>query len=397
MCIKTYLHFTKCDHVVTTLTSCPTHHKQQQSTKGLFGCIFGRNLRNKKNCGKVIPHHHQAQTYCQACLVQKDHFTAQGVGHGALKVRKQGFQEIFHEENKEAARIALQKAEKRRRHGEKSNHNIIHTQTSVWLTDLYHHPETLARKEAYAREAARAPPVSSHHRTESRSRAARPSSGKRTQGRHAGERRQTESSREWMPAYGYSQPMIRPTRPAPTYPYSSRSVNRAPSLPPAGGHFPYIPQDNRSFVARAEAAGLPDLRRKTGNTHNTTRSRDEQPAPLRQANGKPEAAQAKKHPSTPREIVHYGPRPYWERNPSRWEARKASISSWIERLRPGKETHYPSTRARIFPSFAKPRKRSATSTGQGRKTQSSTINRLRMVELPSFGSVIIDRIEFGRS
>ncbi|KAI0437812.1 hypothetical protein F4803DRAFT_570383 [Xylaria telfairii] len=334
MCIKTYLHFTKCDHVVTTLTTCPTHHKQQQSANVLFGCIFGRDLRNKKNCGKVIPHHHQAQTYCQACVVRKDHFTAQGVGHGALKVRKQGFQEIFHEENKEAARLALQKAEKRRRHGEKLNHKVIHAETSVWLTDLYHHPETLARKEAYAREAARAPPVSSHHRTEARSRIVKPSPGERTQARHAGERRQVESSKEWMPAYGYSQPMIRPTRPAPTHPYSSRSGNHAPSLPPAGSHSPYIPQNNRSFGARAQAAGLPDLRRKTGDTHRTPRSHDEQPAP-RQANVKAETAPAKQHPGTRREIVHYGPRPYWERNPSRWETRKASISSWIERARAG--------------------------------------------------------------
>ncbi|KAI0450127.1 hypothetical protein F5B21DRAFT_445892 [Xylaria acuta] len=348
MCVKSYLHFTKCSHIETSLTTCPTHHKQQESARGLFGCIFWQSARKKKDCGKVFPHHLESETYCEGCSVRKGHFRAQGVGHGALKARKQGFQEISHEESKEAARLALQKAGKYRRRGGKLNHEILHSQTSVWLTDLYRHPETLARKEAYARGAARAPPVSSRHQTESRPRVLDPSPRARAQGRHAGESRQTEDSREWMPAYGYSQPMARPAQPAPTHQThqcSGRFTNHAPSLPPSVVHSPHMPRDNRSFAARTQATGRPDLRPKTGHIHNTARGRIEQPVTPRQAcmNGEVKtraASQAKQQPSTPREIVHWGPRPYWERNPSRWETRKAAFSNWIE-TKTGERTSKP--------------------------------------------------------
>ncbi|KAI0489553.1 hypothetical protein F4859DRAFT_501323 [Xylaria cf. heliscus] len=328
MCVKSYLHFTKCDHVFTSLTTCPTYHKQKESTKGLLRCLFLRSPKKKKeNCGKVVPHHFQNHTYCQSCSIRKDQFTAQGVGHGALKVRRQGSQEIFREENKEAARVALQKAEKYRRHGGKSNHDIIHTETSVWLSDLYYHPETLARKDAYAREAARAPPVSSHHSTESRAGA-----GTRTQGRHPGESRHAESR--------IPQPATRPTQVAPTRQYSGRFTNHVPSSPSAVSHSPHTPRDNRPFATRAGALARPELRRTTGNTG---KGPNEQPVSPRQAyaDGEVNASQAKQEPSTPRTIVPSSPRPSWERNPSRWETRKASISSWIERAKAGERTSVP--------------------------------------------------------
>ncbi|KAI1755022.1 hypothetical protein F4782DRAFT_430694 [Xylaria castorea] len=321
MCIKSYIYFTKCDHVLTSLTPCPTHHKEQESAKGFFGCLFWRSSRKKKNCGKVVPHHLQSETYCQACAVRKDHFRAQGVGHGALKVRKQGFQETFHEENKGAARLALQRAEEHRRLEGKSNHEVVHTETSVWLTDLYHHPETLAQKETYARQAARAPPVSSRHRTESHPKVIDLSPETRIQEHPAGGSRRAE----WMPAYGYSQPMIRPAQPAPTHQYPSRYANDAPSLSPAVGHSPHMPRDYRSFAARTQATGRPNLQSEASHLCNPARGRNEQPVSPRQAYMNEEVK------STPREIVHYGLRPYWERNPSRREARKAAMSSWIEK------------------------------------------------------------------
>ncbi|KAI0548598.1 hypothetical protein F4679DRAFT_585392 [Xylaria curta] len=296
MCIKSYIHFTKCDHVQTSLTPCPTYNKEQESAKGLLGCVFGRNIKKNKNCGKVVPHHLQSRTYCQACTIRHKQFSAQDVGNGALKVR-QHFREISHGEDKEAARLALQKAERRRRHEGRSNHDVIYTETSVWLNDLYHHPETLARKESYARQAARAPPVSSRHQIESRPRVVEPSPRTRLQ---------------------KPQPTIKPAQPAPAHPW-------ADYLPEPVGHSPHMPRDYQSFAAKARAAEFPDSGHKA--SHDTTRGRNSHTVSPRQANMngevEPEDFQAEKQPRTPRS--------YWERDTSRWETRTASISSWIEK------------------------------------------------------------------
>ncbi|KAI1744343.1 hypothetical protein F4680DRAFT_290421 [Xylaria scruposa] len=308
MCIKSYIHYTKCDHVNTSLTSCPTYHKEQESAKGFLGCVFGRNIKKKEHCGKVVPHHLQSGTYCQACTIRHEQFSAQGVGNGALKVRQHGFQEISHGEDKEAARLALQKAAKSRRHGGRPNHDVIYTETSVWLNDLYHHPETLARKESYARQAARAPPVSSHHRTEGRPRVVEPSPRTRLQ---------------------KPQPKIKPVQQAPAHPW-------ADYLPEPVGHSPHMPRDYQSFAARARAAEFPDPRRKA--SHNTTRGHNDHTVSPRQAymDGEVESEdefQAEQQPRTPR--------PYWERDTSRWETKKASISSWIEKHKTGERDSKP--------------------------------------------------------
>ncbi|KAI0858411.1 hypothetical protein F4860DRAFT_317969 [Xylaria cubensis] len=304
MCIKSYIHFTKCDHVHTSITPCPTYHKEQESAKGILGCLFGRNTRKRNNCGKIVPHHLQSGTYCQACTVRNEHFSAQGVGNGALKVRQHGFREISHERNKEAARLALQKAE-RRRHEGRSNHEVIHTETSVWLSDLYHHPETLARKESYARQAARAPPVSSHRRTESRPRVVEPSPKTRLQ---------------------KSQP-----KPAP----KQRHPNPwADYLPEPVGHSPRMPRDYQSSAARAQAAEFPDPQRKA--SHNTARGRNTVSPRQAYMNEEVEPEDGFQEEQQPRT-----PRPYWERDTSRWETKKASISSWIEKHKTGERNSRP--------------------------------------------------------
>jgi len=336
MCVQTYLHFSKCDHVSTTLTTCPTFHREQASSKGFLGGLFRRssssNKNNKTNCGKVVPHHLTNETYCQACSIKKGHLRAHGVGQGALRVRRQETDESFREERKRAAKASLEKSEKRQhldRGGkqQKSNHEVLHVESSVWLHDLYHHPETLARKEAYARQAAAAPPVSSRppksnstsnhsgsssttttrtmgssssHRTQETDSRRKESSRSRRieEGGHdrTRTRRAPRDSPQWTPSYGSSQPMRRPVQPTPTYQsqYSGRFANdhNARGLPPAVGLLPLPPlppnahpkpnsyrQQSTSTTHPHQPPSkpepkYPELRHKTGRVYNSNKSRN---------------------------------------------------------------------------------------------------------------------------
>ncbi|GAP90505.1 hypothetical protein SAMD00023353_4500830 [Rosellinia necatrix] len=280
MCVKTYQHFTKCGHVTTTRSSCPTYHQMQQdSPMGLVGRLFRRSVK-KTDCGKVVPHHLRNQAYCQACSVKKGNLRADDVGQGALRVRKQGYPEVFLEERKETARAALQTLNSHRRHGQESRHNIIHVETSVWLSDLYYHPETLAKKDAYAREAAAAPPVSSHDKLRSHPRAPGPSFKERIQESQKVKTGRSDDGQEWMPTYGDARPIAKPVRPAPVYQDFSRFPNNTSNLPPAVGP-PPGPRHDRSFAARSQTAGRPELRHKTGHISHSIRDPSTQPVTSR--------------------------------------------------------------------------------------------------------------------
>ncbi|KAI0412813.1 hypothetical protein F5X98DRAFT_308064 [Xylaria grammica] len=336
MCIKTYKYFSRCDHVTTTLTTCPTYHKQQAATGGFFGSLFRRSVKKKKDCGRVVPHHLQNEAYCQACSVKRERFRARELGQGALRVRKQGLQEVFQEERKEAARTALHKAKKQWR---KSNHDVIHVESSVWLANLYDHPETLAKKDAYAREAARAPAVSPprHTRNQPRVREESPRGSKRE--RHKEKTRKAENRGEWMPAYGNSQPMARPAQPAPTYQYSGRFANNSSSIPPAVGLPPRPRRSSRSSAARAQArtqaTERPKLRHKPGHVHNSAsihpKYKQQRAIPSQDraaAEAALEARVVEQHTAPTRE--HVG---HWRTDPSRWETGKATLSNLIEKTK----------------------------------------------------------------
>ncbi|KAI1192447.1 hypothetical protein F5X97DRAFT_85864 [Nemania serpens] len=331
MCIKSYQHFTKCDHISTTLTTCPTHRKQQKSAEGLFGCLFHRSSRKKSNCGRVFPHHMQNETYCQGCSIKTDRFTVQGVGQGALRVRKQGFQEVFQEERREAGGASLQNSRNSRLNEKDSKHNIIDAENSVWLDDLYRHPETLAKKDAYRRAAALAPPVSSHSRRprEIDSRAG-------AQQHHREYTRKPETGEAWMPSYGGSQPIMRPTQPALASQYLTHAVNNSPGLPPAMG--PPPGQDDYSVTLRADATKGPQLRHKTGRVYNTAKIRNQRLDPPYQAyldGMRTEAAiRARQHPYSAPLKEPDGPKSCWEEEePSPRDSKKATLSGWIERTK----------------------------------------------------------------
>ncbi|KAK5628157.1 hypothetical protein RRF57_003872 [Xylaria bambusicola] len=360
MCVNSYEHYSQCDHIMTTVTNCPTHHKQQVSARGFFGSIFRRSIRERKNCGRVIPHELRIEGYCQHCSVKKQQLRGEIVGKGALKVRKQGFQEIFQEERKEAARNALAKSEKRDHHAggnKKSNHEIIHVESSVWLSDLYYHPETLARKEAYAREAALAPPIVAHKQARNHSdqrlgdlRPKAPTAT--TQERRREKRREAESRDEWMPAYGSEKPLRRPLPPAAAHGYTGHFANNsdynaAPSLPPAVG-LPPVPQplrrqrndNSRSFASRAEAAGYPDPRRKSKHAtydapsstlYSSSSSSRKQVNPTHLSRAELQQA---RHKTPMQTSVASGRGPNaWSKEPSRWETRKTALTEFVEKTR----------------------------------------------------------------
>ncbi|KAI0398627.1 hypothetical protein F5Y17DRAFT_10811 [Xylariaceae sp. FL0594] len=279
MCVQTYEHYTKCDHVSSTLTPCPTHYKEQKSSSssssssggGFLSCLFGssrkKKPRHRTNCGRVVPYHLTNETYCQSCSVRTSHLRASGVGQGALRVHQQD--EGLREERKRAAKASLEKSEHKNKakgaggsgSGSRSNHEVLHVQSSVWLQDLYHNPEALAKKEAYARQAAAAPPISSRLPHQSSSTGPRTMESSRF--REYDSRRQESSSRSRRTeesdrdrssraptAYGSSQPVRRPAPPpAATYTYQSPPQHSGypthprdgPYLPPAVGR-PPVPQ-----------------------------------------------------------------------------------------------------------------------------------------------------------
>jgi hypothetical protein len=229
------------------------------------------------------------------------------------------------------------------------NHEVVHVQTSVWLHDLYHHPETLAKKEAYARAAAPAPPVSSHppkgshpQVTES-SRRGRTQEGGRAEIKRA-ERGRSHVSPQWTPAYGGSRPMMRPIQPAPTYQYSSHFTHNGTSLPPAVGIPPLPQRDNRSYMqappAKPQITKHPELRHKTGRVYNSAKSRNQPPVPIYQAhldamalNAQLEAMREMRRANAPRKPSQAPSTGNWVEESSRWDTEKSTISSWIERTK----------------------------------------------------------------
>ncbi|KAI0206181.1 hypothetical protein F4808DRAFT_469393 [Astrocystis sublimbata] len=310
MCVKTFLHFTKCDHIVTSVTLCPTHHKQQASAEGVLGCLFRRDLRKQKDCGRLIPHHLQDISYCQTCPITKGQFTAQPIGQGAYKVSKKVLPEMPHDLEKASARRALRETEKQRQRGQGPIHEVICTQTSVWLPDLYENPEALATKAAGSREAVKAPPVPYRH--EVKDRPAEVST------------KPTREKAQYMPTYGRQpQPMIRPVQPAPTYRSSSR---KAHACVPSPGRTSYNSSDNRPSGA---ASGHIDPLRRPDRAQSTAGTHREQRSPRRQAyespNAKPKVLSSLRLPS-PRESP-LSPRPDWERNLIRTSPKKAGMMS----------------------------------------------------------------------
>ncbi|KAI1336422.1 hypothetical protein F5Y15DRAFT_206571 [Xylariaceae sp. FL0016] len=277
MCVRTFESFLQCNHVATKLTSCPSYHKQQESAKGFLGSIFKRDVKKMKHCGKLVPHPFETNTYCHKCTVKNERYQARRVGEGAYRVHRPVVEESFRDERQHAAKESLRKSERSRRGKKRHHHEVVSAKPSVWLPDLYDHPETLARKEAYARAAAPAPPVSSRppksssrthesphssHSKDTRStkqaREARLNKSY-SHGRHMAAPGVLSGSPDRTPAFGTSQPLTRPAEPKPAYQYSGRFANNSAGPPPACG-LPPAPPRPIQRGANNHARTRPELR-----------------------------------------------------------------------------------------------------------------------------------------
>ncbi|CAJ2513340.1 Uu.00g014590.m01.CDS01 [Anthostomella pinea] len=256
-------HYLQCGHVETKLTPCPSYRKQKSSARGFWGSLFKGNTKSKKHCGKLIPHPLEQDGYCQDCAIRwNEGLQTQYVGEGAFRVHKTAMEDSFRDERKHAAKKSLKKSERQHRDGHKGRHHheVINAKPSVWLPELYHHPETLARREEYARAPAAAPPVSSRSHKSSRQHHSSRTHEPRTVYRESKRERNLKRNYDYVshesapgtlsvsagrtPAFGGSQPLMRPAEPAPTHLYAGRfGAANAAALPPAYGlpPMPYKP------------------------------------------------------------------------------------------------------------------------------------------------------------
>ncbi|KAI2466397.1 hypothetical protein F4781DRAFT_355040 [Annulohypoxylon bovei var. microspora] len=169
MCHDWSQEYTECRHASRKLINCPTHYKQQSSAKGFLGCIFRNNIKSKKHCGRVIPHYAESRPFCPDCTVRIDQLRAKHVGEGALKVYRpdldNDYRRPFKEYRERRRQVAGAPPRRPERHvgrdRERHDHVATNTTHGVWVPELYHHPEMLARRETRGRAAEAAMPTSS--------------------------------------------------------------------------------------------------------------------------------------------------------------------------------------------------------------------------------------------
>ncbi|KAI0599330.1 hypothetical protein F4775DRAFT_600154 [Biscogniauxia sp. FL1348] len=261
MCIRSSQHFTRCGHHDTKLAHCPAYYKQRSTGSGLLSCLFQK--KKKQDCGKAVPYYVELESFCQACTPGNSSSRTKDAGYGAFRAQRPTVEDEYRNARKLAAKESY-KAAKHSRPGKKHNHEVISVKPSVWLPDLYHHPETIARSEKYAREPAPAPPVpplpekssrrkaSSHDSARKGAKSTAPkghSSKNYEYNRHSAAPEPLRINANRTPASGNSKPLSRLADPSPTYHHRGKSAGNTSSLPPAGG----LPQ--MSSRARPGAAG----------------------------------------------------------------------------------------------------------------------------------------------
>lgn len=336
MCVESYQHFTKCDHVVTTLTACPTYQKEQESVKTfLAGNLFRRHSGCNKNCGTVIPHHIKSEAYCQACLMNEYHSKMQVVSQGAAKVRTEQPQELSREERKEAARASLRRSyDQKGQH--RSHHTVLGVESSVWLSGPDHQPETLAKKEVCTREANATPQISSCDQTRGHSREIDTNPRASLQDRRSDDARGGSGR---IPTHGNSRPTTRPVRPPPEHQYTNRYGIHFPPLPPAVGRPLRLRQDRPAVANGIRTSGYPELRHRPERIENPTRSVRAQPTRHRQSpiNGMAPEVVVRTDPRPEASRAAYpdpaGRRLYREVQTTNRGAGKTALSGWIDRTK----------------------------------------------------------------
>ncbi|KAH9883204.1 hypothetical protein F4778DRAFT_767607 [Xylariomycetidae sp. FL2044] len=214
-----------CGRVSKQRIACRDFTKQQdQAKKSFFGRFFHRDVK-RKDCGKIIPYSVGVAT-CEKCTLGSGRLRVHPVGNGAMRVQLSTFEDEFRAQRKQAARESLKKAERHALYKMKKqhhNHEIVDAKPSVWLPNLYHHPETMARKETYGRPPAVAPRIDPTRPSKSRS-----GQGPSREGqlKAAGV---LSLSATRTPVFGDSKPLLKPVIPAPVHVAPSSRVHVMPT------------------------------------------------------------------------------------------------------------------------------------------------------------------------
>ncbi|KAI1094792.1 hypothetical protein F5B19DRAFT_415304 [Rostrohypoxylon terebratum] len=156
MCYDWHQEYTECCHFSKKRIHCPTYHKQQSTAKTFLGRLLFGNVKNRKDCGRVIPHYPEPRPFCPECTVVVDQLRAKHVGEGAFKVFRPNLDseiclpcEELHEKCRPVARPTPH-TPRSERYVDKYRNNYgniaMHTTHNVWIPDLYRDPEMLARE-----------------------------------------------------------------------------------------------------------------------------------------------------------------------------------------------------------------------------------------------------------
>ncbi|KAI5920797.1 hypothetical protein F4810DRAFT_681322 [Camillea tinctor] len=266
MCIRSSQRFSRCGHRDTKLAHCPQFYKQQSSTSGLMSCLFQK--KKKQDCGKAIQYYVELESFCRTCALNKSLLKTENFGGGTFRVQRPTIEDELRNMRKLAAKESYKTA-KHDQQSKKYNHEVISVKPSVWLPDLYHHPDTIARGKKYARETPPAPPASSPPQN-SAWRIGSPRSSTRMEAKNitrdghfnkaCGHSRHTTApgtlsiNADHTPVSGKPASFRAPVEPALTHLYQGKLSHKTSSLPPAGGLPPV------RGLARQEAIGGKPLR-----------------------------------------------------------------------------------------------------------------------------------------
>ncbi|KAI1814752.1 hypothetical protein GGS20DRAFT_585240 [Poronia punctata] len=278
MCIQEHHHFTKCNHITSTIKTCPSYHKQQSWARSWLGCClcYGGSRKKKRNCGKVVPHHLRNDAYCHDCATRTARVFAQRLGHGPVTVRQEGVEESLRADRKKAARSALEKSEKSRQGRRMPKYDVVHVQSSVWPSDSQETPEFLESKVRQAASASSRPPK--HAGTTVSSRSGRAKDPRSRDSKKYGTGRRSRSV-EMLSIHGDSPPMRELAQPAPVHHHDRHFADRAPSRapppppPPPKSSYGQNPRSQKDQPSPNDPKHR-ELRHKTGRVYNSNKSRN---------------------------------------------------------------------------------------------------------------------------
>ncbi|KAI1387064.1 uncharacterized protein F4822DRAFT_431931 [Hypoxylon trugodes] len=177
MCHDWKQEYFECGHVSRKLINCPAYFEQQDSAVNFLSSLFRGRFRNKKHCGRVIPHHAGPEPFCPSCTIKFERMRAQQASDGTFRAYRPDMENVGQGPSKVCLNMRTDMATRRPQDQERHSQHVIKTRShvpenyglarSLWVPDLHDHPETFVRRETCGRPAEPAPPVSSSRRHKS--------------------------------------------------------------------------------------------------------------------------------------------------------------------------------------------------------------------------------------